>query len=134
MSLSGIARQLGAGALRGALIGLPVLGIGGRIMMRIIAHWEGRTPVLTPEGTFTVVAIATLLGALGGVVHALLVRFIRNNALRLSLFGLIAVLFTLRAVNNLLIRPRLLFLAIMVVYAIILEMVSRTRRETAFAT
>jgi hypothetical protein len=134
VSLSSFARQLGAGALRGALIGLPILGVGGRIMMRIIAHWEGRTPVLTPEGTFTIVAMGTLLGALGGVVHALLLRFVRNTALRLSLFGLIAVLFTLRAVNELLIRPRLLFLAIMVVYAIILEMFSRMRRETAFAT
>ncbi|HEY8165600.1 MAG TPA: hypothetical protein VIF83_08615 [Gemmatimonadaceae bacterium] len=132
--MSSFARQLGAGALRGALIGLPILGVGGRIMMRIIAHWEGRTPVLTPEGTFTIVAMGTLLGALGGVVHALLLRFVRNTALRLSLFGLIAVLFTLRAVNELLIRPRLLFLAIMVVYAIILEMFSRMRRETAFAT
>jgi hypothetical protein len=133
MSIRGIARQLGAGALRGALVGLPILGIGGRIMMRIIAHWEGRTPVLTPEGTFTIVAMGTLLGALGGIVHALLTRFVRNQPLRLALFGLISVLFTLRAVNELLLRPRLLFLALMLVYAIVLEMLTRMKRESAFA-
>lgn len=106
------------------MIGLPILGIGGRIMMRVIAHWEGRTPVLSPSGTFTVVTMGTLAGALGGIVHALIRRFVRNELMRLALFGILSVLFTLRVVNHLLVRPQLLFVAIMIVYVIVLEAVT----------
>ena len=31
-------------ALIGAAIGLPILGVGGRGIMRIVAHMEGRVP------------------------------------------------------------------------------------------
>jgi hypothetical protein len=125
-----IARQIGAGALRGAIVGLPVLGIGGRIMMRIIAHWEGRTPVLT-SGTITVVAMGTIAGAVGGIVHALLLRLVRSSLIRLAILEIIGVLFTLYAVRDLLIRPKLLFVAIMVVYVIVLEALTRTRPRSA---
>ena len=47
-------------ALIGALLGLPILGVGGRIIMRIIAHWEGRVPVLTFGGTLTIVFAGTV--------------------------------------------------------------------------
>jgi hypothetical protein len=125
-----IARQIGAGALRGAIVGLPVLGIGGRIMMRIIAHWEGRTQVLT-SGTVTVVALGTIAGAVGGIVHALLLRLVRSSLIRLAILEIIGVLFTLYAVRDLLIRPKLLFVAIMVVYVIVLEALTRTRPRSA---
>ncbi len=128
MAARDIARDLGAGALRGALVGLPILGIAGRLMMRIIAHWEGRSPVLTPSGTFTVVMMGTVAGTIGGMIHALLLRFVRSALLRLALFGVFAVLFTLYAVRELLIRPRLLFVAIMIVYVVVLELLSRTQR------
>jgi len=97
-------------------------------MMRIIAHWEGRSPVLTPSGTFTVVMMGTVAGTIGGMIHALLLRFVRSALLRLALFGVFAVLFTLYAVRELLIRPRLLFVAIMIVYVVVLELLSRTQR------
>jgi hypothetical protein len=130
VTLRGISKELGAGALRGALVGLPVLGIGGRVMMRIIAHWEGRTPVLT-SGTVTVVTMGTIAGAIGGIVHALLVRFIRSRIARLVLLEIIGVLFTLYAVRDLLVRPKLLFVGIMVVYVMLLEAVTRTRPRSA---
>jgi hypothetical protein len=50
-------RSLLHSVLAGAATGFVVLGIGGRTMMRIIAHWEGRVPVLTLSGAFTVVMI-----------------------------------------------------------------------------
>ncbi|HZJ00595.1 MAG TPA: hypothetical protein VFD22_08015 [Gemmatimonadaceae bacterium] len=39
-------------ALIGAAIGLPILGVGGRGIMRIIAHMEGRVPGPTQHKTF----------------------------------------------------------------------------------
>jgi hypothetical protein len=115
--------------LRGALVGLPVLGIGGRIMMRIIAHWEGRTPVLT-SGTVTVVTMGTIAGAVGGIIHAVLMRLIRSSLIRLAILETIGVLFTLYAVRDLLIRPKLLFVAIMVAYVIVLEITAARRKPT----
>ena len=35
-------------ALAGVAIGFVILGIGGRVIMRVIAHWEGRVPAFTP--------------------------------------------------------------------------------------
>ncbi len=48
--------------IRGALIGLVVLGIGGRLLMRVIAHMEGRVPVFTTQGSLTVVFAGTVAG------------------------------------------------------------------------
>jgi hypothetical protein len=97
-----------------------VLGIGGRIMMRIIAHWEGRVPVLT-SGTLTVLLMGTLAGTLAGFAHGLLRKFVRNNAVRVAGFFLFCTLFTIRGVHGLLIKPQLLFVALTLMYCIIVE-------------
>ena len=115
--------------LAGAAIGLVVLGVGGRIIMRVIAHWEKRVPVLTPSGTFTVVMMGALAGLAGGVVHGLLRRFIPRTPIRVALFVVICVAFTYRAVNELLPRPRLMFVALTLAYVAVLELVS-SKAET----
>ena len=115
-------------ALIGAAIGIPLLGVAGRILMRVIAHWEGRVPVLTAGGTFTVIFAGTMFGLTAGTVHGLLMRFVRNGVVRNILFAIIAVLFTWRAVNVLLPRPRLMFVALTLVYAIVLELVMNRER------
>jgi hypothetical protein len=118
------ARLVFRSALAGAAIGLVVLGIGGRMIMRVIAHWEGRVPVLTPSGTFTVVMMGALAGLAGGVVHGLLRRFVTRTPIRLLVFVVVCVAFTYHAVNALLPRPRLLFVALTLVYVAALEVVS----------
>lgn len=110
----------------GAVIGFIVLGIGGRVMMRIVAHWEGRVPVLT-EGTITVLLMGAVAGAAAGIVHGLLQRFIASSPARLTAFLAFCVLFTIYGVHDLLIRPMLLFIAISVVYAIALDVVIQRR-------
>jgi hypothetical protein len=115
-------------ALIGAAIGIPLLGVAGRILMRVIAHWEGRVPVLTAGGTFTVIFAGTMFGLTAGTVHGLLMRFVRNGVVRNILFAIIAVLFTWRAVNVLLPRSRLMFVALTLVYAIVLELVMNRER------
>ena len=92
--------------------------------MRIIAHWEARVPVLTPSGTLTVVMMGALAGLAGGAVHGLLRAFIRRTPIRVVLFVVICVAFTYRALNALLPRPRLTFVALTLAYVAVLELVS----------
>ena len=119
-----VARSISRSALTGAAIGLVVLGIGGRFIMRIIAHWEGRVPVMTPSGTFTVVMMGALAGLAGGVVHGVIRQFISRTPIRVLLFVGICVAFTYYAVNALLPRPRLLFVALTLAYAAVVELVN----------
>jgi hypothetical protein len=118
-----LARTILRSALTGAAIGLVVLGIGGRFIMRIIAHWEGRVPVLTPSGTFTVVMMGTLAGLAAGVIDGLLRRFVARTPIRVMLFAVICAAFTYYAVNELLLRPRLTFVALSLAYVAVLELV-----------
>ena len=117
-------RSILRSALIGAIIGVPILGVGGRGLMRVIAHMEGRVPVLTLGGTVTVVFAGTMFGLAAGAVHGLMRRFIHNVVVRNILFVLVAIAFTWRAVNALLPRPRLMFVALTLVYAIVLEIVT----------
>ena len=116
-----VARSVLRSALAGAAIGLVVLGLGGRVIMRVIAHWEGRVPAFTPSGTFTVVMMGALAGLAAGVVHGLLRRFVTQTAIRLLVFVVFCVAFTYHGVNALLPRPRLLFVALTLAYVAVLE-------------
>jgi hypothetical protein len=118
-------------ALTGAAIGLPILGAGGRGIMRIIAHWEGRVPVFTLGGTVTVIFAGTMFGLAAGAVHGILRRYIYNSYARNILFVLICGAFTWRAVNALLPRPRLMFVALTLVYAVILEIITAKQKVSA---
>ncbi|MEO7502478.1 MAG: hypothetical protein ABIW94_07555 [Gemmatimonadaceae bacterium] len=119
-----VARSVVQSALAGAAIGFVILGIGGRVIMRVIAHWEGRVPAFTPSGTFTVVMLGAVAGLAGGVVHGLLRRFILQTAIRVSLFVAICVALTWHGANVLLPRPRLSFVALTLAYVAVLELVS----------
>ena len=118
-------------ALLGAAIGLPILGVGGRMLMRVIAHWEGRVPVLTVGGTVTVIFAGTMAGLAAGVVHAFLRRFVRSLPVRNILFAITCVVFTWRAVNALLPRPRLMFVALTLLYVIAFELATARGRIAA---
>lgn len=120
-------RSLLPSVLAGAATGFVVLGIGGRTMMRIIAHWEGRVPVLTLSGAFTVVMMGTVAGIAAGLIHGLLRRFISQEPLRIAAFFAICVLFTLYGVKETLPRPKLLFVGITLVYCLVLELIMRRR-------
>ena len=132
--MRGVVSSLARPALIGAAIALPILGAGGRIIMRIIAHWEGRAPVFTVGGTSRVLFFATMAGLAAGIVHGLAKRFIHNALIRNVLFGAFCIAFTWRAVNALLPRPRLLFVALTIVYVIILELTSANAPDEMSAT
>jgi hypothetical protein len=102
-----------------------VLGIGGRLIMRIIAHMEGRTPVFTTQGSLTVVFAGTVAGVLTGLIYYLLRRFLRQPWLRTISFFVICEAITWRAVHMLLPRPQLMFMALALVYLIIIDVMGR---------
>lgn len=108
--------------IAGALIGLPVLGVGGRSLMRVIAHREGRVPVLTVGGTINVLLAATMAGLAAGITYGMLRRFVASALIRHTAFLVLCVLLTWRAVNELLPWSRLMFVALTIFYAIILEL------------
>lgn len=109
-------------ALTGALVGLPILGVGGRTLMRVIAHWEGRVPTFTAGGTLTVLFFGTMAGLAGGAVHGFSRHLISNTLARNMLFAIVCTAFTWRALNALLQRPRLMFVALSFVYVIVMEL------------
>jgi hypothetical protein len=111
-------------ALMGALVGLPILGVGGRILMRVIAHWEGRVPAFSVGGTITVLFMGTMAGVAGGAVHGILRRLINSMPARNILFAIVCTAFTWRAVNALLPRPRLMFVALTFAYIIVMELIT----------
>lgn len=84
----------------GIALGLLILGIGGRIAMRVIAHATNVAPGFSFGGTMTVVFMGGVSGAAGGAIYAILARFMPNGgALRSLMFGVILVLLTLRGLS-----------------------------------
>ena len=117
--------ELRSWLVRGTLIGLVVLGIGGRLLMRIIAHMEGRAPVFTTRGSLTVVFAGTVAGALVGLIYYLVRHFLRQPWLRTISFVVICEVITWRAVHTLLPRPQLMFMALALVYLVIIDVMGR---------
>jgi hypothetical protein len=112
--------------IRGALVGFVVLGVGGRLLMRVIAHMEHRPLlVLTVEGTLTVVFFGTVAGLFAGLIYYLTRRFLVKPWLRTVVFVAICELVTWRGVHGLLPVPQLMFMALALVYLAIIDMVGR---------
>src|SRR5690349_9676665 len=116
------AKDWAIGLLAGALLGVVLLGIGGRMGMRLIALANGQTPILTFGGTVAV----TLLGAAAGAgiaVIFLLSRFAapRHRAVRLSLFAGVCGLLMLRGLHPVTALNLSVFAPLFVVHALLLH-------------
>ena len=125
--------------IRGALVGLVVLGIGGRLLMRVVAHMEHRPVFLfTVEGTLTVVFAGTVAGLFAGFIYYLTRRFLRQPWLRTVVFVVICQLVTWRGVHGQLPVPQLMFMGLSLVYLAIVDTMGRRRpiaiREPLAAT
>ena len=127
--MSKFLRSLLPSILTGAVIGFIVLGIGGRLMMRIIAHWEGRVPGFSLSGSLEVLMMGTIAGIIAGALHGVLRRFVTNDVLRIAVFIVLCIAFTLFGVKNILLRPKILFVAITVIYCVMLELVSQRNKH-----
>ncbi len=86
--------------LLGGAVGFVVLGIGGRIAMRAIGIANGVPTGFSIGGTATVVLLGLASGIGGGLLYALLYRFVlRPRLVRSALFTLALVLLTLRGLR-----------------------------------
>jgi hypothetical protein len=130
--------ELRSDLVRGTFLGLLILGIGGRLLMRVIAHMEGRIPAFTLGGSLTVVFAGTVAGAISGLIYYLLRRFVRNPWVRTVAFIAICELVSWRGVHGLLPVPQAMFMTLALFYLVIIDLLGRryrpasnTRRDTA---
>ena len=116
------------GPVVGAVVGLPILGIGSRIAMRLVAVGTDRPGAFTVEGSLTVIFFGVVAGLAGGAIYAVLARFLpRRTAIRRIIFGVIIALLTLRGVSPATAFTLSLFLPLTVAYAILLDVIWRRR-------
>jgi hypothetical protein len=110
----------------GIAIGLPILGIGGRVAMRVIAYASDVTSGFSFGGTMTVVLLGALSGAAGGLIYATLGRLLPNRTVvRSLLFGVILVLLTLRGLSPATTLSLGLFLPLTLLYGALLDYIYR---------
>ena len=74
-------RQAGIGLLAGVIVGFPILGIGGRIAMSIVAVARGQQPDFSVSGTLGVFVVLTLLAAPAGLLFVALKRHMPGTGL-----------------------------------------------------
>jgi hypothetical protein len=123
-------------AALGAWLGLWLLGVGGRIAMRVVAVALGQAPVLG-AGTLTVVAAGVLAGAAGALLYAVsravAARVGRAwvRPLRLALFAALLALVTARGLQGSP-GPTWLFWVLVGAYGVALDvaLVRRARAAT----
>jgi hypothetical protein len=116
------------GPVAGAMLGLPILGIGSRIAMRLVAVGTDRPGAFTVEGSLTVIFFGVVAGLAGGAIYAILARFLpRRTTIRSLLFGAIIVLLTVRGVSPASAFTLSLFLPLTVAYATALDVIWRRR-------
>ncbi|HJU68276.1 MAG TPA: hypothetical protein VJ650_08495 [Gemmatimonadaceae bacterium] len=112
----------------GMVLGLPILGVGSRIAMRIIAHATNVAPSFSLGGTMTVVFLGIVSGAAGGLIYAVLARLLRDRpALRGVIFGIVLTLLTLRGASPFTPLTLSLFLPLTLLYGALLHFVHRLR-------
>ena len=113
-------------SLRGAFLGLVVLGVGGRLLMRVVAHREQRTAmVFTVEGTLTVLLAGTVAGLAAGLIYYALRRFVREDWVRTAAFVIICGFISWRGVHGLLLVPQLMFMTLALVFLAIMDLMGR---------
>jgi len=111
--------------LRGTLLGLLILGIGSRLLMRVAAHIERRPPAFTVEGTITVVALGTVSGAFAGLVYYLTGRFVQNSWARTAAFFTICLLISWRGVHGVSPLSQAMFMGLSFVYLGVVDALGR---------
>lgn len=121
--------------LAGALTGALVLGVGGRVVMRLAALIGGRAPVFSWGGSLEVVVAGALYGAAGGLLWVVLARRLRRAATGPALggvtFGGIGLVSNVAqgAAASLPVAPRAvvlaLFLALCVACGVVTDRVAR---------
>src|SRR5688500_16312639 len=129
----------------GALLGLVILGVGGRIAMRVVAVDLGQPPSFDAEGTLTVILAGAAAGAAGMLLYAIsraVARLIASGRqaphsgwtrlLRLTMFAALLALVTARGLGGSP-GPKWMFWVVVALYGAVLELalVRRARKAAA---
>jgi hypothetical protein len=110
------------GPLLGALLGLPILGGGGRLAMHALASEVQRS--VTVQGTITVLLAGMTAGLAGGAIYAVLDQLLPTRRLvRGFLYAGVLTLLTLRGLRPVQPLPLALFLPLVLLYGALLERV-----------
>ena len=120
------------GPLLGALLGLPILGVGGRLAMHAIALTSDAQRVVSVEGTITVLLAGALAGLAGGMIYALLDRVLpQRRFARGVLFLVVLVLLTLRGLRPVTSLSLALFMPLALLYGAAFERAWHSRSHHA---
>ena len=123
------ARYLLYGVIVGAVVGTPILGVGGRIVMRIFSIVTDAPGGFTLGGTMTVILMGMLSGIGGGAISAIIHRFVPGPAfIRTALLALACGLLTMRGLHPVRLLPLALFVPLVVAYVAVLDIAWRKRR------
>ena len=130
MDLAKTKREMSFWLLRGAATGLIVLGIGGRALMRVVAHMEHRPQlVLTLGGTLTVIFAGAVAGLVAGFICFLARVLFRQRVIRTLVFIVAVELIVWRGVNGLLPVPQLMFLGLGATFIAVLLSLGRAATD-----
>ena len=89
-----------AGALAGAVLGAALLGVGGRIAMRVIALVENQPRGFTWDGSLAVVMLGAAAGAAtGGLFLLARTLFPKQQVLRVGFFWIVVAALVARGLN-----------------------------------
>jgi hypothetical protein len=120
--------------IRATVLGLLILGVGSRLLMRVAAHMDGRAPAWTLEGSLAVVFYGGVAGAFSGLVYYILQRFVENSSLRTVAFLVICGLVSWRGVHGVAPMQQAMFMALAISYLVIIDVLGRraqARRSSA---
>jgi hypothetical protein len=82
-------RRIAMAMIVGAAVGIPTLGLGGRLAMFGFARFTARPTIWTVRGSFTVAMSGALAGSLAALIYVAVDRWLRRArpALRGTVFG-----------------------------------------------
>lgn len=111
--------------IRATLLGLVILGIGSRLLMRVVALMQGIPPGWTLGGTMTVVFLGAVSGLAAGLIYSLLRRFVAKAWLRTTFFIVICGLVSWRGVDGVPPVQQAMFMTLAFVYLVIVDVMGR---------
>jgi hypothetical protein len=112
----------------GAVLGTLILGVGGRLAMRVIATSTSGNTGFSFGGTLTVIFLGAASGAVaGGILSALRAALGRWPAAQTITYWLLLVAITLRGLRPLDTLRVALFLPLVLLLGVLLQVVTRPK-------
>jgi hypothetical protein len=111
--------------IHGTLIGFIILGIGSRLLMRVVALMQGTPPGWSFEGTMTVVFLGTVSGLGAGIIYHLLRRFVKRPWVRTAAFIVVCGLIAWRGVHGVPPIHQAMFMILALAYLGVVDLLGR---------